>query len=516
MPRPNRAYRKTAHRTATPSRSEAVIRVPAPPARPWELKQDEVTLVKNQICKGATDEELQLCLTVARRYKLDPFRGQIWFVKRRDSSVQGGYRWVPIVGIDGLQHIAARDHRDYGSVDEPEYGPMHEVTWSYGGRENQRSGKFMAPEWARVRAWKKGADKPTTATVYWNEIYPDVGASPTVRQMPRLMLGKCARAQAIRQSYPATDGLYIREEFQGPPQYTENGRAIVYPDAVEGAPLLDENAAHGHAPGSEKAKQAEATLAKVEEEDRKLKEERAKKSAGAPDKPRGPEPPAKQDVSEKEAAPHPKFSIEIDLTNPEDPIVRGDVDHILPPLEKHIVKTWKDDWWHIRPVDVGTLYAAGKELGFKVTEFPANPGKGAAVKGEAARAQTNAAASKSNERGAKSTATQTGGVSPAAESAVLVKGTIERVISGMTGKNNPLRQVTILLPDKKKPTYGCFDSKLFPHLDKAIGKEAEVFVQERGKYLNLIGIKRIAGTEFEDNLPVIQKDREPGTKTFWS
>jgi hypothetical protein len=208
MPATKRAYRKRHQTTKSPSKE--IVRVPVPPDKPWLLNQSEVELVKNQICKGASDQELQLCLTVARRYKLDPFRGQIWFVKRRDDKVQGGYRWIPIVGIDGLQHIAARDHSDYGSVDEPEFGPMHKVEWHYKSREYSKSGSIMAPEWARVRAWKKGADKPTVATVYWDEIYPDVGASPTVRQMPRLMLGQCARAQAIRQIYPATDGLYIR------------------------------------------------------------------------------------------------------------------------------------------------------------------------------------------------------------------------------------------------------------------------------------------------------------------
>src|SRR5260370_40911454 len=31
--------------------------------------------------------------------------------------------------------------------------------------------------------------------------------------MPVLMLGKCGKAQGVRAAYPATDGLYIQEEF---------------------------------------------------------------------------------------------------------------------------------------------------------------------------------------------------------------------------------------------------------------------------------------------------------------
>jgi hypothetical protein len=479
------------------------------------LKQDEVTLVKNQICKGATDEELQLCLTVARRYKLDPFRGQIWFVKRGDRSADGGYRWIPVVGIDGLQHIAARDHADYGSVDEPEYGPMHKVDWSH----YEKKGSIQAPEWARVRAWKKGADKPTVATVYWEEIYPSIGASPLVRQMPRLMLGKCARAQAIRQSYPATDGLYIREEFQGPPQFTDNGRRIVYPETQTEMAQLTENLPHGHDPGSDKAKKAEATLAAVEEEDRRLKESMGSKTV----KSIVAEQPAKQTASKPEAEPKlsPKYSIEIDLSIPSDPKIHGHAGEVLPLLEKFIKATWgKDAFWHVRPEDVATIHAAGKQIGFGVTEFPSR-GKGA-VKGTAGSTgtpvQTNAAPYKNpGKENTKSLTTDGAGAGKAsgADPVLVVKCIIERVISGMTGKNNPLRQVTVLLPDKKKPTYGCFDSKLFPHLDKAIGKEAEICIQTRGKYTNLIDIKRIGSTEFEDGFPVMNVNREAGGKTLF-
>jgi hypothetical protein len=76
-------------------------------------------------------------------------------------------------------------------------------------------------------------EHPVVATVWWDEIYPDVGAAPLVRQMPRLMLGKCALAQAIRRAYPATDGLYIKEEFQGREQFTETGREIVFNEPAQ-------------------------------------------------------------------------------------------------------------------------------------------------------------------------------------------------------------------------------------------------------------------------------------------
>jgi hypothetical protein len=221
-------------------REKAAITIPAPPKKPWELTEVEVELVRNHIAKGASNDELQFCLGVARRYKLDPFRGQIWFVKRADRSLDRrdpdnkgkwikGYKWIPIVGINGLLHIAARDHKKhFGSIGRPEYGPMIEVAWSKWDDVSKRytlAGKFKAPEWARIEIYKRGDPIPTIGEVYWEEIYPNVDSAPLVRQMPRLMLGKCAKAQGVRAAYPATDGLYIQEEFmveQAEP--SENGK----------------------------------------------------------------------------------------------------------------------------------------------------------------------------------------------------------------------------------------------------------------------------------------------------
>jgi RecT family len=222
--RPSRPARPSKRQRRRPSRKTALMRIRKPPEQSWALTLDEVALVRNHIAKGSTDEELKFCLAVARRRKLDPFKGQIWFVKRRDSTAEGGHRWIPITGIDGLCHLAARDHKDYGTVGEPTFGPMHAVSFSKNGQGRPET--IQAPEYATVSIWKKGIDRPSTSTVYWDEIYPNIDYAPLVRQMPRLMLGKCAVAQALRRTYPATGGLYIPEEVQGPPEFTPEGRAM--------------------------------------------------------------------------------------------------------------------------------------------------------------------------------------------------------------------------------------------------------------------------------------------------
>ena len=232
------ANRKAGRPVSHAARPSTALVVRAPGPKPWLLKPEEVVILKNAVCKGATDKELEFCLAVARRYQLDPFRKQIWFVPRRDRQAeqtdgqQGGKVWVPVVSIDGLCHIAGRDHKDYGSFSEAEYGPM--ITISYSRNGKGATTKMQVPEWVRIEAFKKGDTRATVGKVWWEEIYPNVDYSPLVRQMPRLMLAKCAKAQAIRLAYPATGGLYIEEEMQEqtPPQFTESGRAIIQTASV--------------------------------------------------------------------------------------------------------------------------------------------------------------------------------------------------------------------------------------------------------------------------------------------
>jgi len=233
--KPVRPIHRPKARHSKPNRrhspSTAII-VRPPTEKPWIIQSEEAVILKNAIAKGATDAEFKYCLTVARRHKLDPFQQQIWFVPRWDSEAmmsdgkKGGKVYVPQVALNGLLHVAARDHKDFGSFSEPEYGPMIEVKWQYKGQGSFKT--FMAPEWARVKAYKKGLAEPTVGIVFWSEIYPNVDFSPMVRQMARRMLAKCAQAQATRLSYPSTGGLLIAEETHGPDfqNITPGGRLI--------------------------------------------------------------------------------------------------------------------------------------------------------------------------------------------------------------------------------------------------------------------------------------------------
>jgi len=237
MPKAQRKPRRSPSKSARPHKRNkapetAIVRVSPAPERPWELNEEAITILKNSVAKGASDEELKYCLTVARRYKLDPFKQQIWFVKRWDNSAdnghggKGAYVWTPQVGINGLLFAAARDHKnDFGSVSLPEYGPMETQEWM----DNGKPLKFDAPVFARVKIWKKGETEPTEAQAWWDEYAPaDLSKAPFWRKMPRRMIAKCATALAIRQAYPDLGGVYIPEECERMEEgYTQSGRQIV-------------------------------------------------------------------------------------------------------------------------------------------------------------------------------------------------------------------------------------------------------------------------------------------------
>jgi len=181
------------------------------------------------------------------------------------------------------------------------------------------------------------------------------------------------------------------------------------------------------------------------------------------------------------------------------PYVRGDIAELAGHFPKDLTLRRRNDFWCCFAEDVPRIKLVANAQNFRVNEvLPTPPAKSKEAKTKPINAKPKAKQDSAGPR--------------------LAKGIIERVISGMTGNNNPLRNVTMLLPDKRKPTFGCFDKGLFEWLDKGNGKPAELYVQTRGKYTNIVGLKLCAGKEFVDGkTPVIQrKDQEAGARTLFN
>lgn len=162
---------------------------------------DEVNLVKQTICKGATDTELALFLQQCKRTGLDPFSRQIHAVKRWDAT-QGREVMTMQTGIDGFRLIAERTGK-YAGNDDPQYD-----------REDAQH-----PNKATVTVWKlvEGQRVPFTRSARWSEFVQTKKGGEVTRfwaKMPYLMLGKVAEALALRAAFPQElSGLYTSDEM---------------------------------------------------------------------------------------------------------------------------------------------------------------------------------------------------------------------------------------------------------------------------------------------------------------
>lgn len=158
---------------------------------------DQIKLIKNQIAKGATDDELKLFMHVASKTGLDPFAKQIYAIKR------GGQMGIQ-ASIDGLRLIASRTG-EYEGQDGPLWcGPDGKWVDVWLDSKN--------PVAAKVGVLRKGFRAPLYAIAKWQSYC--VPESPIWKKMPELMLAKCAESLALRQAFPAEmSGVHSSEEM---------------------------------------------------------------------------------------------------------------------------------------------------------------------------------------------------------------------------------------------------------------------------------------------------------------
>jgi hypothetical protein len=133
------------------------------------------------------------CLT-AHAHGLDPRKRQCYYIQRAG-------KWSFQTGIDGFASIADRSQR-FGGMDPVEYHGTLEIA-------NPKDAKhpLIVPAEAEACVWKlvgpTFVPRPFRFRVNWEEFYPGPGDQGFMwRDKPRLMLGKCARAQALRMAFP--------------------------------------------------------------------------------------------------------------------------------------------------------------------------------------------------------------------------------------------------------------------------------------------------------------------------
>jgi len=155
-------------------------------ARAGQWTQREAELIANVIARGLTPVELSAFAAVCRHTQLDPFRRQIYAIKR------GGVMGIQ-VAIDGYRSIAARSGDYMGQIGPEWCGP--DGDW----RDVWTSD--TPPAAARVGVRRRGWDEPVFATVTYREFRQE---TTTWKAMPAHMLAVRAESHALRRAFPET------------------------------------------------------------------------------------------------------------------------------------------------------------------------------------------------------------------------------------------------------------------------------------------------------------------------
>ena len=162
--------------------------------------KEKIELIKRMFAKGANDDEFAVFLELAKRYNLDPFKRQIFFLPDRRQNEPGKI----MVSHAGLIHIAHSSDQWAG---------MKTFIISKEGEEKLIVDNPNNIAGAVCYVYRKDWKEPLIHAVSFREYFKSNNShmGPWYT-MPQTMIKKVAEAGALRRAFDL-GGLYIEEEM---------------------------------------------------------------------------------------------------------------------------------------------------------------------------------------------------------------------------------------------------------------------------------------------------------------